>query len=40
MGDIEKLKLVIDYFKMFFADEMLKHNAHHANLNSAQQNIA
>ena len=40
MRDIEKLKLVIDYFKRFFTDEMLKHIAHHTNLNSAQQNIA
>ena len=39
MSDIEKLKLVIDYFKIFFTDEMIKHIAHHTNLHSAQQNI-
>ena len=39
MSDIEKLKLVIDYFKIFFTDEMIKHIAHHTNLYSVQQNI-
>ena len=39
MSDIEKLKLAIDYFKMFFTDEMLTRIAHHTNLYSAQQNI-
>ena len=39
MSDIEKLKLVIDYFKIFFTDEMIKHIVHHTNLYSAQQNI-
>ena len=39
MSDTEKLKLVRDYFKIFFTDEMIKHIAHHTNLYSAQQNI-
>ena len=36
MSGIEKLKLVIDDFKIFFTDEMIKHIAHHTNLYSAQ----
>ena len=39
MSDTEKLKLVRDYFKIFFTEEMIKHIAHHTNLDSAQQNI-
>ena len=41
MSDIEKLKLVVDYFKMLFkcSDEMFKHIVHHTNLYSAHQNI-
>ena len=29
MSDIEKLKLVIDYFNIFFTDEMIKHPIKH-----------
>ena len=39
MSGIEKLKLVIDDFKIFFTDGMIKHIAHHTNLYSAQQDI-